>query len=74
MLEVDPLLPDDALSDFLLDGLRYHGHDITVVWDAPTPGSADHYADGRKGLDVYIDGRLATSAPRLSRLTIELGR
>ncbi len=37
ILEVDPLLPEDALHHFLLDGLRYHGHDVTVAWDAPTP-------------------------------------
>ncbi len=74
ILEVDPLLPEDALSHFLLDGLRYHGHDVAVAWDAPTPGSPDRYGDGRKGLDVYVDGRLAATAPGLSRLRVELGR
>jgi hypothetical protein len=74
VLEVDPLLPEDAMSHFILDGLRYHGRDVTVVWDAPTPGTSDRYADGRKGLDVYVDGRLAGSAPSLSRLRVELGR
>jgi hypothetical protein len=74
ILEVDPLLPEDALIHFLLDGLRYHGHDITVVWDAPAPGSPDRYGDGRRGLDVYVDGRLAASAPALSRLQVQLLR
>jgi hypothetical protein len=74
ILEVDPLIPEKALHHFLLDGLRYHGHDVTVAWDAPTPGSPDRYGDGRKGLDLYIDGRLAASAPSLSRLRVELGR
>ena len=73
VLEIDPLLPPDALGHFLLDGLRYHGHDVTVVWDAPTPGSPDRYADRRKGLDVYVDGRLAASASRLSMLRVNLG-
>ena len=72
VLEVDPLLSEDALGHFLLDGVRYHGHDVTVVWDAPDAASPDHYADGRKGLDVYVDGRLAASAPGLSRLTVDL--
>jgi hypothetical protein len=74
ILEVDPLLPPDALSHFLLDGLRYHGHDVTVVWDAVSPGSPDRYADGRRGLDVYVDGRLAASTSGLSRLQIPLQR
>jgi hypothetical protein len=72
VLEVDPLLPENALTHFLLDGLRYHGHDVTIAWDVPGPASPDQYADGRKGLDVYIDGRLAASAPGLSRLHVKL--
>ena len=72
VLEVDPLLPEDALGFFLLDGIRYHGHDVSVVWDAPIPGSPDHYGDGRKGLDVYVDGRLAATSPQLMRLQIAL--
>jgi hypothetical protein len=72
VLEVDPLLPKDALSFFLLDGLRYHGRDVTVVWDAPIPGSPDRYGDGRKGLDVYVDGRVAASSPQLSSLRLDL--
>ena len=72
VIEVDPLLPEDAFGFFLLDGLRYHGHDVTVVWDAPIPGSPDRYGDGRKGLDVYVDGHLVASAPGLSRLRANL--
>jgi hypothetical protein len=72
VLEIDPLLPEDALSHFLLDGLRYHGHDLTVAWDAPGTASPDRYDDGRKGLDVYVDGRLVASSPGLSRLQVQL--
>ena len=69
-LEVDPLLPDGALSHFVLDGQHYRGHDVTVAWDAP--GGADHFGDGRKGLDIYLDGKLAASADRLARVLIDL--
>ncbi len=72
VLEVDPLIPQDTFGYFLLDGLRYHGHDVTVAWDAPITGSPDRYGDGRKGLDVYVDGRLAASTPALSRLRVNL--
>ncbi len=72
VLEIDPLLPEGALNFFLLDGLRYHGHDVTVAWDAPIPGSPDRYGDGRKGLDVSVNGRLAASAPGLLRLNVDL--
>ena len=72
VLEIDPLVPENALSYFLLDGLRYHGHDVTVVWDAPLAGSPDRYGDGRKGLDLYVDGKLAGRSPRLARLGVDL--
>ncbi len=74
VLEVDPLLPEGALNHFILDGLRYHGHDVTIVWDAPAAGSPDRYADGRKGLSIYLDGRLMATAPGLSRLQVPLPR
>jgi hypothetical protein len=72
IVEIDPLLPEDALSHFVLDGQRYHGHDVTVVWDNPRPASSDRFGDGRKGLDLYIDGKLAASAPNLSKLRVDL--
>ena len=72
VLEIDPLLPEGRLSFFILDGQRYRGHDVTIVWDLPLPGSADHFGDGRKGLDVYVDGKLAARSPRLARLEAPL--
>ena len=71
VLEIDPLLPPEALSYFTLDGQRYHGHDITVVWDAPND-NADTHTDGRQGLDVYLDGKLVASSPTLTRLLIDM--
>ncbi|HEX8201857.1 MAG TPA: hypothetical protein VF590_15380, partial [Isosphaeraceae bacterium] len=70
VLEVDPLVPEAKLTHFLLDGQHYHGHDVTIAWDAPD--GDDHYGDGRQGLDVYLDGRRVASAPGLSRLVIDL--
>jgi hypothetical protein len=71
VIEIDPLLPPDALSYFILDGQRYHGHDLTIVWDAPQPGSPDRFGDGRKGLDLYVDGKRVAGSPRLSRLLVD---
>jgi hypothetical protein len=71
-VEIDPLMPADAVRFFILDGQRYHGRDVTIVWDAPDPGAPDHFGDGRRGLDLYIDGRLAAESPELSRLLVDL--
>ncbi len=72
VIEVDPLLPEDRLSYFILDGQRYRGHDVTIVWDSPGAGSPDRFGDGRKGLDLYVDGKLVASSPRIARLEAPL--
>jgi hypothetical protein len=71
-IEIDPLLPEAALGYFILDGQRYHGHDVTIAWDAPGANFPDHFGDGRKGLDLYVDGKRAASLPRLTTLRVDL--
>jgi hypothetical protein len=71
VLEVDPLVSPGALAHFTLDGQRYHGHDVTIVWDAPGDGG-DCHADGREGFDIYLDGKLAASAAELARVLVDL--
>ncbi len=61
VLEVDPLVPEGALNHFLLDGLRYHGHDVTVVWDAPPPAPPIGTPTAGKG---WISTSMARSWPR----------
>ena len=55
VLEIHPLI-DAHTPGFILDGIRYRGHDITIAWsrwEAPTPGP-----DGRKGFRIYANGKL----------------
>ena len=66
-LEVDPLAPEDW-PYFALDGVAYHGHDVSVVWDR----DGTRYRRGA-GLTLIVDGRRAVNAPRLGRLTAVLG-
>ncbi len=70
VLEVDPLVPEGKLSYFILDGQHYRGHDVTVVWDAPD--GKDSFSDGRKGLDVYVDGKLRASRKGLGRTMVRM--
>lgn len=42
-------------NHFLLDRLRYHGKDLTIVWDQPD-GQA-HYRGYPEGFSLYVDGR-----------------
>jgi hypothetical protein len=54
LLELRPLLTPDSPA-FVLDGIRYHGHDITIAWN---PRSNAGSPDGLIGYRVYIDGHL----------------
>ena len=63
-IEVDPLLPADTWDWFCLDGLLYHGHTLTIVWDR----TGEKYRKG-KGLSIFCDGRRIAASDELTRLT-----
>lgn len=67
VLEVNPLA-DSSTSYFRADRILYHGHDIAVQWDA----TGSKY--GTQGLQVEVDGVVATSSPELTRLSVPLSR
>jgi len=67
VLEIDPLVPDDAWDWFCLDGASYHGRTVTVAWDR----------DGRRygrgaGLAVWVDGKEVARSAGLTRTTVKL--
>jgi hypothetical protein len=68
-LEVDPLVPESAaaLSWFALQDVPYHGHLVTVVFDA----TGARYHRGR-GLFLYADSRLLAHADHLAKLSAQL--
>jgi hypothetical protein len=60
-VEVNPLTPWDW---FCLDGVPYHGHLLTIVWDK----TGAHFGQGQ-GLRVFADDREIARAATLGRLT-----
>lgn len=69
VVEVRPLLPEGRWDWFCLDHIRYHGRDLTILWDR----------DGKRfgrgaGLSIYADGRLIARSKALGRLTGRLRR
>lgn len=64
IVEIHPLLPDGTWDWFCLDGVSYHGHQLTVLWDA----SGKRYGRGA-GLKVFVDGKLIAQSQRLERVT-----
>jgi hypothetical protein len=63
-LEVNPLVPEGAWEYFCLDQIRYHGRDITILYDR----SGSKYGRG-KGLQLIVEGRTVARSASLQRLT-----
>ena len=66
-IEVDPLLPADTWDWFCLDGVPYHGHSLTIVWDR----TGEHYGRGA-GLSLWVDGREIARSDSLIRISGKL--
>ena len=66
-LVLRPLLPPGEWSYFAIDGLPYHNHLLTIVYDE----TGKHYLRGR-GLTVYVDGKRVANRPSLGPLQAEL--
>lgn len=66
-LELHPLLPAGTWNWFCLDGVPYHGHELTILWDR----DGSRYHRGR-GLTVLEDGREIAQAATLRPLQAKL--
>lgn len=69
IVEVNPLLPPNTWDYFCLDGVPYHNHNLTILYDK----TGEHYERG-KGLMIFADGKRIASAAVLQRLTGRLPR
>ena len=69
VLEVDPLLPGgEALRWFRVQDVPYHGHLVSVTWDA----DGRHF--GARGLAVEVDGRIVARRSPSERVLIPITR
>ncbi|HTY89189.1 MAG TPA: glycosyl hydrolase family 65 protein [Candidatus Acidoferrum sp.] len=59
-VDVRPLLPEGTWDWFCLDGLKYHGRLLTVIWDK----DGQRYGRGR-GLMVLADGKEIAHSDKL---------
>jgi len=66
-LILHPLLPAGSWTYFALDGLPYHGHLLTILYDQ----TGKHYNRGR-GLTIFADGKKLTTRPTLGPLKTTL--
>ncbi|KAL4947171.1 Six-hairpin glycosidase-like protein [Aspergillus filifer] len=64
-LEVNPLADT---TYFRLENVLYHGHNISIQWDA----TGDQY--GSQGLTIEVDSEVVSTSETLERVTIDLDR
>ncbi len=69
ILEIDPMA--ESWEYFLVDGLRYRGLDLTIVWDAPGDG-LPRYDGYPEGLSVFAAGRQIAHRDDLGRIEVAL--
>jgi hypothetical protein len=62
-VQVDPLLPVDEWEWFCLDGVYYHGHVLTVIWDR----TGNRYGRG-SGFAIWTGGKQLARADTLRPL------
>jgi hypothetical protein len=67
VVEINPLLPPDTWDWFCLDGVKYHGHMLTVIWDK----DGSRYGRGA-GLRVLANGKEIGRSETLSQLKCRL--
>lgn len=67
VVEVDPLLPADTWAWFRLDGVRYHGRELSILWDR----DGSRYGRGA-GLQVSVDGQVVARSEKLERIVGKL--
>ncbi|WP_438482579.1 MGH1-like glycoside hydrolase domain-containing protein [Oleiharenicola lentus] len=67
VVEVSPLLPEGTWDWFCLDNVRYHGRDLTILWDK----DGSRYGRGA-GLQILVDGKSIAKSATLERITVKL--
>lgn len=67
VLDLQPLLPEGAWNWFCLDGVRYHGRDLTIVWDR----DGKHFGRGA-GFAVFVNGKEIVRSAQLGPLNARL--
>jgi hypothetical protein len=66
VVELSPI--DFGYDHFAVNNLRYHGSDLTIVWDRPGDGRK-FYPAAPDGYSLYVDGRRVLTTSALAHLT-----
>ena len=67
IVEINPLVPPKTWDWFCLDGVAYHGRQLSIIWDR----TGNQYKRGA-GLAIWADGKELARTDELGRLTAKL--
>ena len=67
-LDINPLV-DNSIKYFCLDGVLYHGHELTVVYDK----DGSKYKLG-KGVTVFVDGKRTSMMKEQNKYRVVVGK
>jgi len=65
VIELWPI--DVGYDHFTINNMRYHGQDLTIVWDKP--GGTVYYGSTPEGYSLYVNGTRAFTVNDLTHLT-----
>jgi hypothetical protein len=67
LLEINPIIPEATWDWFCLDGVGYHGQNLTILWDK----TGKKFGKG-KGFLVFLNKKPVAAAAHIGRLRITL--
>ena len=67
-IELYPI--DFSYDHFMVNNIRYHGHDMTITWDA-IGDDVTYYDSVPEGYSLYIDGELAFTLETLGHVVYD---
>src|SRR5699024_10282037 len=66
-LEVNPLIPKSTWDWFALENVKYHGRELTIVWDR----DGSKYNQG-EGFQIWADGKRIHQSDSLGHIMVAL--
>jgi hypothetical protein len=67
VIDLQPLLPEGTWRWFCLDGVRYHGRDLAIIWDI----DGKHFGRG-VGLAILVNGKEIARSAQLGPINARL--
>lgn len=67
IFQISPLVPYNW-KFFAIENLPYHGHEITVLYDA----DGTYYESGHSGLQIFVNGEFVKSQSNIGRMSVPI--